>query len=304
MPELAEVEFFRKQWDPGLGSRILAVNWHPAARVFREAATSLAPEVLIGHPLSASEAHGKQMCFRAGPFWLGVHLGMSGELRVAPPDYAPAAHDHLVLRQEARSLVYRDPRQFGRIRLHCGLAAPDWWSDLPPQLLHRAFTVKWLAQVMARHPRMPLKPLLLRQEIFPGIGNWMADEILWRLGWSPVRLTGSLSQTDVAALRITVREVARLALRVIGRDWSDPPEDWLFKHRWRDGGLCPRDGTELRRAALGGRTTCWCPTCQVAGGNSRKRTARISGNSKIRRTASAEVSRGRSVGTASEATPC
>ena len=36
MPELAEVEYFRKRWDPGLRQRVLAVEPHEAKRVFRE----------------------------------------------------------------------------------------------------------------------------------------------------------------------------------------------------------------------------------------------------------------------------
>ena len=35
MPELAEVEYFRKQWDAGIGGKILRVAIHPKARLFR-----------------------------------------------------------------------------------------------------------------------------------------------------------------------------------------------------------------------------------------------------------------------------
>ena len=36
MPELAEVEYFRKRWDAGLGKRIVAVQLHGEKRIFRE----------------------------------------------------------------------------------------------------------------------------------------------------------------------------------------------------------------------------------------------------------------------------
>ena len=36
MPELAEVEYYRKQWDTGVGERIRAVAVHPEKRIFRE----------------------------------------------------------------------------------------------------------------------------------------------------------------------------------------------------------------------------------------------------------------------------
>jgi formamidopyrimidine-DNA glycosylase len=50
----------------------------------------------------------------------------------------------------------------------------------------------------------------------------------------------------------------------VSEDYSDPPTSWLFPHRWKSGGLCPRDGTKLLRAMVGGRTTAWCPQCQIA----------------------------------------
>lgn len=287
MPELAEVEFYRKQWDAGLRKKVLSVHWHPQARVFRGLADGLTPANLTGSPLLSSRAHGKQMLFQCGPYWLGVHLGMTGELSMAAADHPPGPHDHLILRQKGRSLVFRDPRRFGRIRLDRGKNPPDWWTKLPPGLLEPDFSVARVAEGLRRHGRSPLKATLLRQEIFPGIGNWMADEILWRLRWSPARTGETIGPLEAQNLHRTIRQLAEEALRIIGTDWSDPPDDWLFLHRWKDGGFCPRDGMELVRAELGGRTTCWCPRCQVEPGDSRKRTSRTSGKSRARRTAAA-----------------
>jgi formamidopyrimidine-DNA glycosylase len=98
---------------------------------------------------------------------------------------------------------------------------------------------------------------------FPGIGNWMADEILWQAGIHPRRHAGSLNKAELRRLFARVRSVTRTSLRTIGADWGDVPKTWLFSRRWRPGGSCPKDQTTLRRATIGGRTTCWCPTCQV-----------------------------------------
>jgi formamidopyrimidine-DNA glycosylase len=45
-------------------------------------------------------------------------------------------------------------------------------------------------------------------------------------------------------------------------DYGDLPRAWLFDRRWKRGQRCPKDGAPLRHATIGGRTTCWCPTCQ------------------------------------------
>jgi formamidopyrimidine-DNA glycosylase len=100
------------------------------------------------------------------------------------------------------------------------------------------------------------------QERFPGIGNWMADEILWRAAIHPRQPAGSLDAPAIRALYREIRAVCRNALRVIGTDWSEPPDTWLFNHRWKKGSACPRTGAKLMHAAIGGRTTCWSPARQ------------------------------------------
>jgi formamidopyrimidine-DNA glycosylase len=44
-----------------------------------------------------------------------------------------------------------------------------------------------------------------------------------------------------------------------------PPASWLFQHRWKPGGSCPRCQSGLARATIASRTTAWCPSCQVMG---------------------------------------
>jgi formamidopyrimidine-DNA glycosylase len=271
MPELAEVEFYRKQWNPGLGQRVRAVPVHLRARVFRRCAVRSLVRQLTGSTLLSSSVAAKQMLFRfSGNRWLGIHLGMSGELRRERAAYAPQKHDHLVLVQRKRCLVFTDPRMFGRILFAVGRAPPAWWTRLAPPILSAAFAVNAVAAFLRRRGRTPVKAVLLMQERFPGIGNWMADEILWRAAIHPRRLAGSLTPAEVRALWRECRRVCRLALATIaGRgDYVPPalnvhiPDSWLFNHRWEDGGRCPRTGARLVREEVGGRTTCWSPARQ------------------------------------------
>ncbi len=263
MPELAEVEYFRKRWDAGLGGKIVAVQLHGAKRIFRGTDVRALACDLVRQKLQSSVARGKQMLFRfSGDNWLGLHLGMSGQLRSEPPGFEPEKHDHLVLQQKERALVFRDARQFGRVRFHHGKAAPDWWATSQPEIHSAGFTKKVFAEFVRRHARAPIKAVLLMQAGFPGIGNWMADEIFWRARISPRTAAGKLSEEKLSALWRATRFVARAALQTIGHDDSDPPKDWLLHVRWKAGGKCPRDATKLRRATIGGRTTAWCARCQ------------------------------------------
>src|SRR5471032_2584034 len=116
MPELAEVEFFRRRWQEAAGGGpVLRVLAHERTRPLRGIAPGALRRALTGQRLLSSAAAAKQMAFRFGPqAWLGVHLGMSGDLVVERPDYGPGRHDHLVLVTARHALVYTDPRMFGR----------------------------------------------------------------------------------------------------------------------------------------------------------------------------------------------
>ena len=263
MPELAEVEYYRKQWDAEAGERVCAVAVNPDKRIFRECDAAQVVAGLAGRSLCGSRAHGKQMLFEfSGGAWLGLRLGMSGQLSAEGGGFEPGRHDHLVLQMESVSLVFTDPRQFGSVRLHLGRDLPWWWSSLPPQVLDPGFTQAHVRDALRRRARSSLKAILLDQAWFPGIGNWMADEILWRAALHPARPGGSLEGAAFTAFYKKTREVARDALQVIGTDWGEPPDTWLFNHRWKDGSTCPVAGEPLVRETIGGRTTCYCPARQ------------------------------------------
>lgn len=265
MPELAEVFYFAGRWKPGLGNKIARVLLHPEKRVFRESHPAELSKLLPGQKLSSIQTHGKQMLFRFGSdCWLGIHLGMTGKLSAETSDHRPGKHDHLVLYTRTHALVFQDPRLFGRIRFACSRQPPAWWSSLPTPVLDRGFSISRLSEVLKKRGRTPLKPLLLLQEFFPGIGNWMADEIIWQARLHPRTLAGRLDRPTTAGLHAKIQKVSKDAIRIIGRDWSDPPRSWLFLHRWENGGNCPRCRGPLRRQPVGGRTTCWCPVCQKA----------------------------------------
>ncbi len=193
---------------------------------------------------------------------LGIHLGMTGKLTVEDAEFFPQRHHHLVLFQAKRALVLCDSRQFGRVLFHHGKGKPPWWNNHVPEIVSPRFTHKFLDRFLQRHRKAPIKSVLLLQNGFSGIGNWMADEILWRARISPRIPAGQLSVEKRGWLWKETRFVARTSLRIVGREFFDPPKSWLIHQRWKKNGLCPRHATPLRRATIGGRTTAWCPKCQ------------------------------------------
>jgi len=263
MPELAEVEYYRKQWNAGVGAKVLAVDLHADKRILRGTDTAAMKRELPGKKLIASEARGKQMAFRfSGGIWIAIHLGMTGKLRAEPADFVAGKHDHLVLRQKGRALVFSDPRLFGRVLYFQGRGEPPWWSSIAPALTSSAFTRGVLRDALQRHRKLPMKATLLLQKHFPGVGNWMADETLWRARIHPREPSGEIKGARLNELWHSIRYVCLGAMKHVSTDFSDPPRGWFFHERWGRKGKCPRDGTPLKRDTIGGRTTAWCPKCQ------------------------------------------
>lgn len=271
MPELGEVIYYAKRWSPGIGEPIGSVQLNEAKRIFRDCDTVALAKSLIGDSLCERRTHGKRIAFRTQRGdWLGLHLGMTGRLRAEAPTYEPQRHDHLVLRTCSRALVFEDARLFGRVHFSVG-SEPEGWAALPPEPSDIAFTRAYFQAILERHSKAPLKAVLLRQECFPGVGNWMADEILWRARLRPNRPASSLNRRQAGDCYTKVREVCQDARKVIGGEEQEElpgfhndliPESWLFRHRWRDGGTCPQTGKPLVRETIGGRTTCWSPAWQ------------------------------------------
>jgi hypothetical protein len=160
------------------------------------------------------------------------------------------------------TLIFSDFRMFGRVLFDCGDGLPTWWTSIAPAINSSGFTRECVAEFMKRRAGITIKAALLMQERFPGIGNWMADEILWRACIHPSRRCGDLTDDEVAVLHSVCVWVANQAMAIIGASFADPPPSWLYHHRWQDGGKCPLTGVTLQRETIGGRTSCYCPSRQ------------------------------------------
>ena len=263
MPELAEVEWYRNRWNTGLGDKITSVRLHSGKYVLRGLDEARFSRGIIGRRLIGSDRSGKQMLFRFSENrYLGIHLGMTGKTHVERGDFKPAKYDHLVLYQPERALVFSDTRQLGRVRFHIGPEEPEWWKAKPPEISSPAFNHAFFGSFLRRHAKAPIKAVLLMQNGFAGIGNWMADEILWRAGVLPAKRIFRLTKAERDAIFRAAKFVVRIALAKTGRDFSDPPRNWLIHQKWKRDGVCPKHGTPLRHATIGGRSTVWCPKCQ------------------------------------------
>ena len=172
---------------------------------------------------------------------------MAGRIVVDPGD--TSRWDRFALEfADGGRLVLRDKRRLGRAVLN-----PDF-SHVGPDAAEVGRD-EFRRRIGAG--RTPIKARLLDQQAISGIGNLLADEILWQARISPLRSTADLSPDRLDLLRREVRAAVRSAIRKGGAHTG------TFIEARRRGGLCPRGGHGLERGKVGGRTTYWCPVCQT-----------------------------------------
>ncbi|HEX3714531.1 MAG TPA: DNA-formamidopyrimidine glycosylase family protein [Trebonia sp.] len=271
MPELPEVESARAVIErKGLGRRIVDVD-DSDSYVCRPHVPGEIRDALLGGELVTAMRRGKSMWCAAdplsGPVTLGIHLGMSGKIVIADPNGAETdggdywegrrlpgdyrwARFTLVFADGGR-LMLVDPRRLGRIRLNPPV------EDLGPDA--QLITPAQFRAVLAAGSTAPVKARLMDQHRIAGIGNLLADEILWRARVHPARPVDTLTATEQNRLLRATRDAIRTALHDGGVHTLA-----IIPYR-RRGATCPRDHAPMRTAPVDGRTSWWCSAEQLLG---------------------------------------
>ena len=274
MPELPEVETTRRGIEPHLaGRRIAAVTLRRS-----DLRWPIPPEIserLPGQVIDSVERRAKYLLIHTAAGSAMLHLGMSGLLRVLPPDAPVGKHDHVDIvlegtaEQRGRVLRFTDPRRFGSLlwqpfgELHPLLAA------LGPEPLTDAFDGDTLWRG-SRGRSAAVKLFLMDNANVVGVGNIYASETLFAAGIDPRRAAGKVSRERYASLAAEVKRILAWAIERGGttlRDFLNPDgaPGYFFRELnvyGRAGEPCKVCGTPIKQAVLGQRSTFWCPRCQ------------------------------------------
>jgi formamidopyrimidine-DNA glycosylase len=261
VPEILEAEAARALLaERALGREITTVDAPDAWILKRGLTPDAVRAALPGHRLTTARRRGKLLLLdtdTGGPT-LALHLGMSGRVLVDgqaagdPLRYAANGDNPVWVRfgvgfADGGTMALRDPRRLGAVELD-----PD-----EERLGVDAFAVRLpLVRSVAAKSRAPIKAVLMDQQRIAGLGNLLVDEILFRAGVDPARPANTLTDDEVRA----VARAVSTTLRTLQRRGGSHTGDHMPARE--PGGRCPRDGAELLRRTVGGRTTYSCPVHQ------------------------------------------
>lgn len=276
MPELPEVEVTRRGVAPHLEGRIVD------SVVLRRAGLRWPfppdlPAILAGRRILHTGRRGKYLLIGFEHGTLIIHLGMSGHLRVIPPDTELKKHDHFDLVVEGpdgkQALRLHDPRRFGAVLWHpydAGeLAQHELLRDLGVEPLEDGFD-GGLLYLATRKRSAPIKQVLLAGNLVVGVGNIYACESLFRAGINPKTPAGRISRARYDRLAQAIREILAEAIVQGGSTLRDfiavNGQSGYFQQTYfvydRAEVPCRNCGTPIRQIKQGQRSTFYCVHCQ------------------------------------------
>ena len=262
MPELPDVEGFRKVFESCAKGRIVRRVEVRDAGVLHGVNARRLRDALEGRRFTRAERRGKRLLAHTGGPTLVLHFGMTGRLVCGRPDDAVESHDRVLFTMTGdHRLCYRDQRKLQ------GLWLADGEGDLARLLAGQGPDAMAVDredfEAALRTHRGRVKTVLTDQSVLAGLGNLLADEILWRAGLRPQERASDLTDPERRRLYTTMRRTLRSAITA---GCVPPRTSWLTGHRDAPTPSCPRCGTVLHRERMAGRTTVWCPRCQGEGG--------------------------------------
>ncbi|XP_062022139.1 formamidopyrimidine-DNA glycosylase isoform X2 [Rosa rugosa] len=280
MPELPEVEAARRAIEENcVGKKITKVIVADDSKVIDGVSRADFEASLLGKTIVSAHRKGKNMWLQLdSPPFPSFQFGMAGAVyikgvavtkykrsAVKDTDEWPSKYSKVFVQlDDGLEFSFTDKRRFARVRLLEDPTSVPPISELGPDAFLEPMTVDQLLASLSKK-KISIKALLLDQSFISGIGNWVADEVLYQARIHPEQSSATLSKECVGALHKSIKEVIEYAVQVDAASTHFPCE-WLFHFRWgkRPGKI---NGKKINFITVGGRTSAFVPELQKLTGN-------------------------------------
>ncbi|XP_050379763.1 formamidopyrimidine-DNA glycosylase isoform X2 [Argentina anserina] len=280
MPELPEVEAARRAiHDNCVGKKITKAIVAEDSKVIDGVSHADFEASLLGKTIVSANRKGKNMWLELdSPPFPSFQFGMAGAVyikgvavtkykrsAVKDTDEWPSKYSKVFVQlDDGLEFSFTDKRRFAKVRLLKDPTSVPPISELGPDALLEPMTEDVLFASLSKK-KISIKALLLDQSFISGIGNWVADEVLYQARIHPEQSSATLSKECVEALHKSIKEVIEFAVQVDAESIHFPRE-WLFHFRWgkRPGKV---NGKKIEFITVGGRTSAFVPELQKLTGN-------------------------------------
>ncbi|XP_021736670.1 formamidopyrimidine-DNA glycosylase-like isoform X1 [Chenopodium quinoa] len=276
MPELPEVEAARSAVaEHCIGKKIVKSIIADDSKVINGVSRSDFEAALLNKTIVAVHRKGKNMWLQLdSPPFPSFQFGMAGAVyikgvaitkykrsAVNDADEWPSKYSKFFIElNDGLEISFTDKRRFATVRLLDNPASVPPISALGPDALLEPMTEGEFIKSLSKK-KIAIKPLLLDQSFISGIGNWVADEVLYQARIHPSQNASSLSKEEGAILLKSIKEVLEKAVEV-GADSSQYPSNWIFHSREKKPGKAFVDGKKIDFITVRGRTSAYVPELQ------------------------------------------
>jgi formamidopyrimidine-DNA glycosylase len=268
MPELPEVETTRLGLLPHLHRQIIvSQQWR---RKDLRWPIDEALSLLSSQRIEAISRRAKYLLVHTQMGDAIWHLGMSGSLRVVPPESALKTHDHICWQlSNGLELRFHDPRRFGCYLYQAPGESHALLKSLGPEPLDAAFDALYLKRYL-QNKSAAIKSVIMDQSCVVGVGNIYAAEALFHAGIHPSKSANDISVARLQRLVSAIKTILSAAIARGGttlRDFLDPQGEpgYFAQELWvygRAGEPCKRCDSLIRSLPNSARQTNYCPKCQ------------------------------------------
>ncbi|MEC9281366.1 MAG: bifunctional DNA-formamidopyrimidine glycosylase/DNA-(apurinic or apyrimidinic site) lyase [Bdellovibrionota bacterium] len=273
MPELPEVETVKRGIIELVGEKTLLKKLELKRQDLRFPIPSDIVRRFKNVEILQITRRAKYLMFHTPKGILVSHLGMTGTWREKTKNEILRTHDHILMHLKDKVLIYNDPRRFGSFE-YCGLDQLESFVRFkhlgPEPLDEERFNFEYLWK-KSRKKELVIKNFIMDQRVVVGVGNIYAAEALFLSAIKPTRKTKSITKKEMERLIDNIRLVLESAIEAGGSSISDfkqaGGESGYFQNHFnvygREGQACFVCSSIIKNINLGGRSSFYCPHCQV-----------------------------------------
>ncbi|MBU1291922.1 bifunctional DNA-formamidopyrimidine glycosylase/DNA-(apurinic or apyrimidinic site) lyase [Patescibacteria group bacterium] len=271
MPELPEVETIARQLNKRIkGKKIEKVEVHLVKLV--KYSLEKFKKIVVGAEIKSVSRRAKLLIIElSSGYSLIIHLKLTGQLIL---NGEINKHTHLIYYFSDKSyLIHNDLRQFGFVKVIEKEKLEEYFEKekFGPEPLDRKFTLSLFRKILDKRKNSKIKPLLMDPKFVAGIGNIYSDEILFHAIVLPIRIIKTLKSAEIKKIYQEIKRILKLAIEKKGssnRDYFDAYGQKgnfvpLIKVYQRQGKLCFKCRTKIKRIKIGARSAHFCPKCQI-----------------------------------------
>jgi formamidopyrimidine-DNA glycosylase len=261
MPELPEVESFRRYFEAtALGQKVIRLEVN-APKIIQSPIDEL-EKAIVEQTFVRTDRIGKYLFVQtSAQKTLLMHFGMTGELEFFRDLALTPRFTRVLFWLETGFLAFTDPRKFGKMAIGNSVAEFQKAKKLSTDALE--ISLEEFQKNLGKR-KMPIKSALLDQKVAAGVGNWIADEILFQAKVNPLTSVFQLTDTQIELMHQKMQAILHLAVQHEAY-YRDFPRYFLIHSRgWTDEepANCPNCNSKIPHIYIGGRASYYCERCQ------------------------------------------